>query len=225
MPNPKTTAMHCAAVLACALALAGCATGPTAITSDVQSYSSMQGVTLPATYRLEVLPSQAQQSSFAQIEAAAETALEKVGLKRDVRPDLARLVVQVGASAGEGRASHPTWDPYYYGPRFGWGLGYGGGWYSGWNMHWMMMDAPPRVYLRAVKLVLRDQQTQRIVYETSAQYDEVRVDDNTIWQALFDAALTGFPFPPSGPRQVTTQPKEVASPQAAPAATPAPTAP
>lgn len=231
MPELKTTVVRCAAVLGSALALAGCAIGPTAITSDVQSYSSMQGVTLPATYRMEVLPSQAQQASFAQIEAAAEAALEKVGLKRDVRPDLARLVVQVGASAGEGRASHPTWDPYYYGPRFGWGLGYGGGWYSGWNMHWAMMDAPPRVYLRAVKLVLRDQQTQRIVYETSAQYDEVRVDDSTIWPVLFDAALTGFPFPPSGLRQVTTPPKgataqpQAPAPQAAPAATPAPAAP
>ncbi|MBP7932364.1 MAG: hypothetical protein KAZ21_03875, partial [Comamonas sp.] len=176
-----------AAALASALLLAGCATGPAAITSQVQSYASMQGVALPSTYRLEVLPSQAQQASFARIEMAADTALTKVGLQRAPHPEQAKLVVQVGASAGEGRAQHPTWDPYYYGPRFGWGLGYGGGWYSGWNMHWMMMDTPPRVYLRAVKLVLRDAQSQRIVYETSAQYDEVRVNDDTIWQVLFDA--------------------------------------
>lgn len=65
-----------------------------------------------------------------------------------------------------------------------------------------MMDTPPRVYVRAVKLVLRDRKSQRIVYETSAKYDEVRVDDSRIWQTLFDAALTGFPFPPAGPRQV-----------------------
>jgi hypothetical protein len=140
-------------------------------------------------------------------------------LQRAPHPEQAKLVVQVGASAGEGRAQHPTWDPYYYGPRFGWGLGYGGGWYSGWNMHWMMMDTPPRVYLRAVKLVLRDAQSQRIVYETSAQYDEVRVNDDTIWQVLFDAALTGFPAPPAGPRQVTLLPAP------APAEAPAPQAP
>ena len=79
------------------------------------------------------------------------------------------------------------------------------------------MDTPPRVYLRAVKLVLRDAQSQRIVYETSAQYDEVRVNDDTIWQVLFDAALTGFPAPPTGPRQVTLLP--------APAEAPAPQAP
>ena len=208
-----------AAALASALLLAGCATGPAAITSQVQSYASMQGVALPSTYRLEVLPSQAQQASFARIEMAADTALTKVGLQRAPRPEQAKLVVQVGASAGEGRAQHPTWDPYYYGPRFGWGLGYGGGWYSGWNMHWMLMDTPPRVYLRAVKLVLRDAQSQRIVYETSAQYDEVRVNDDTIWQVLFDAALTGFPAPPAGPRQVTLLPAP------APAEAPAPQAP
>ena len=81
------------------------------------------------------------------------------------------------------------------------------------------MDTPPRVYLRAVKLVLRDAQSQRIVYETSAQYDEVRVNDDTIWQVLFDAALTGFPAPPAGPRQVTLLPAP------APAEAPAPQAP
>ena len=119
-----------AAALASALLLAGCATGPAAITSQVQSYASMQGVALPSTYRLEVLPSQAQQASFARIEMAADTALTKVGLQRAPRPEQAKLVVQVGASAGEGRAQHPTWDPYYYGPRFGWGLGYGGGYFD-----------------------------------------------------------------------------------------------
>ena len=85
----------------------------------------------------------------------------------------------------------------------------------------MMMDTPPRVYLRAVKLVLRDAQSQRIVYETSAQYDEVRVNDDTIWQVLFDAALTGFPAPPAGPRQVTLLPAPAAAPQA-PASVPLP---
>ncbi len=108
-------------------------------------------------------------------------------------------MVQVGASAGEGRAQHPTWDPYLYWPALWLGLGYGGGWYSGWNMHWMMMDTPPRGVSAGRQVVLRDAQSQRIVYETSAQYDEVRVNDDTIWQVLFDAALTGFPAPPPGP--------------------------
>ena len=190
-----------AAVVAVAAVLAGCATGPREITSNVQSYSSMTGINLPATYRMELLPSQSQQQSFAKVEAAAEKALRRVGLTRDPRPDLARLVVQVGANASQGRAYHPAYDDWFYGPRFGFGMGFGGP-RMGMGMHWM--DAPPMVYYRGVKLVLRDQQSQKIVYETSAAYDEVWMDDNLIWNILFDAALSDFPNPHQGSRVVRT---------------------
>ena len=209
------------ALVAAAAVLAGCASGPRQITSNVQSYASMAGITLPATYRLELLPSQSQQSSFIKVEAAAEKALQRVGLTRDPRPDLARLVVQVGANASQGRAYHPAYDDWFYGPRFGFGMGWGGP-RMGMGIHWM--DTPPMVYYRGVKLVLRDQQTQKIVYETSAAYDEVWMDDNLIWNILFDAALTDFPHPPQGSRTVRT----TLTPLAAPAATtsaPTPAAP
>lgn len=208
-----------AAVLACAALLAGCASGPREITSSVQSYSSMAGVQLPATYRMELLPSQSQQQSFARVEAAAEKALQRVGLTRDPRPELARLVVQVGANASQGRAYHPAYDDWFYGPRFGWGMGFGGP-RMGFGMHWM--DTPPMVYYRGVKLVLRDQQSQQIVYETSASYDEVWMDDQLIWNILFDAALTDFPRPPQGTRSVRTTVTPVATPAAAAPAGPLP---
>ena len=96
------------AALVVAAALAGCATGPREITSSVQSYANMGGIHLPATYRMELLPSQTHQQSFARIEAAAQDALQRVGLTRDPRPDLARLVVQIGASAD--RAMPTTLD-------------------------------------------------------------------------------------------------------------------
>lgn len=207
-----------AALLAATAVLAGCASGPRQITSNVQSYASMAGVQLPATYRMELLPSQTQQQSFAKVEAAAEKALQRVGLTRDPRPDLARLVVQVGATASQGRAYHPAYDDWYYGPRFGFGMGFGGP-RMGMGMNWM--DAPPMVYYRGVKLVLRDQQTQKIVYETSAAYDEVWMDDNVIWNVLFDAALTDFPNPTQGSRTVRT----TLTPPAPPAASPATLAP
>jgi len=71
--------------------------------------------------------------------------------------------------------------------------------------------------------VLRDQKTQKIVYETSAAYDEVWMDDNVIWNVLFDAALTDFPNPSQGTRTVRTLLQPVpASAKAAP--TPAPAA-
>lgn len=209
------------ALLGAAAVLAGCATGPREITSSVQSYASMGGIQLPATYRMELLPSQSQQQSFAKVEAAAQKALQRVGLTRDSRPDLARLVVQVGASASQGRAYHPAYDDFFYGPRFGFGMGFGGP-RVGFGMHWM--DTPPVVYYRSVKLVLRDQQTQQIVYETSAAYDEVRIDDQIIWNVLFDAALADFPNPPQGSRAVRTTltPIPSATPSAASAAPVAP---
>lgn len=187
------------AVLAATAVLAGCASGPREITTNVQSYANMGGIQLPATYRLELLPSQTRQQSFARIEAAAQDALQSVGLTRDPRPDLARLVVQIGATASQGRAYHPAYDDWYYGPRFGFGMGFGGP-RVGMGMSWL--DTPPMVYYRSVQLVIRDTKSQQIVYETSAEYDEIRMDDDQIWGILFNAALSGFPQPPSGNRQV-----------------------
>lgn len=210
-----------AAALGCATLLAGCASGPREISTSVQSYSSMAGLTLPATYRMELLPSQSQQQSFSRVEAAAEKALQRVGLTRDPRPDLARLVAQVGANASRGYAYHPAYDDWFYGPRFGVGMGFGGP-RMGFGMRFM--DTPPLVYYRGVKLVLRDQQSQKIVYETSAAYDEVWMDDNVIWDILFDAALSDFPHPPQGSRTVRTTLTPIAKPVSnAPAAAPAAT--
>ena len=59
-----------------------CASGPRQITSSVQTYASMGGVQLPATYRLERLPSQ-QTPSFDPILALAEQALARAGLQRN----------------------------------------------------------------------------------------------------------------------------------------------
>lgn len=182
------------------LVLAGCATGPREVTSNVTSYSTLTQLPTPPTYRMELLPSMAQQQSFALIEQQAEQALQRVGLNRDETPGKAKLVVQVMAAASYGRANN--W-PYYGppGPAFGWGLGYGGRWGGGFGMSWMM-DTPPMVYYRSVKLIMREQQTQKIVYETSAAYDEVWTDDRIMFKVLFDAALTGFPQPPQGSRAV-----------------------
>ena len=44
----------------------------------------------------------------------------------------------------------------------------------------------------------------QIVYETSAQRQDVWTDDPAIFGILFDAALTGFPKPPQGQRNVRT---------------------
>ncbi len=190
-------------VFAAAL-LAGCA-GPRLVESDVRSYSTLAALPSPPTYRIERLPSQqAYPDAFGAIEAEAERALARVGLRRDEAH--ARLVAQIGAEGGY--AVPRDWP--YYGPdpfygRFGWGLGWGGrGWGLGFGSGWMM-DAPPTLYHRRVTLVLRDAASQQVVYETSAVYEDVWTSDPAIYGVLFEQALSGFPQPPANVRRVRTE--------------------
>jgi hypothetical protein len=190
--------------LALTALLTGCAS-VRAVDSDVRSYSTLAALPQPATYRLELLPSQQAQSAiFAPIEAQAVQSLAKIGLTRDDQNG--RLAVQIGAQA---RNTLPQSWPYYgpYGRPWGWG-GYGG-WRGrrfggGMGMGWMM-DTPPTLLYRAVSIVMRDAQTQKVVYETSASHEEVWSNDALIFGVLFDAALSGFPQPPTGTRQIRTE--------------------
>lgn len=222
-----------AALTATAL-LAGCST-VREVNSTVQSFSALNTIPVPATYRLETLPSQQGQVNFAAVEAQAQHALARVGLTRD--DSHASLVVQISAMARYARdwASWPYYDPYW-GPRWGWGMSYGRGF--GWGFGGsMMFNEPPLEYYRAVSIVMRDIKTQQIVYETSAQRQDVWTDDPAIFGILFDAALTGFPKPPQGQRNVRTviqppgaqpasgTPATPAQPASQPAAPVAPAAP
>lgn len=214
-----------AALTATAL-LTGCST-VREVNSTVQSFSSLPGIPVPPTYRLETLPSQQGQMNFPAVEAQAQHALARVGMIRDdSRPS---LVVQISAVARYARdyASWPYYDPYW-GPRWGWGMSYGRGWGMGFGGS-MMFDGPPLEYYRAVSIVMRDIKTQQIVYETSAQRQDVWTDDPAIFGILFDAALTGFPKPPQGKRNVRTviqkDPPQPAAPVATGAPAPAPAAP
>ena len=204
--------------------LTGCST-VREVNSTVQSFSSLGGIPLPPTYRLETLPSQQGQVNFPAVEAQAQQALARVGMTRDdSRPS---VVVQISAVARYARdyASWPYYDPW--GPRWGWGMSYGRGFGRGFGFGGsMMMDGPPLEYYRAVSVVMRDIKTQQIVYETSAQRQDVWTDDPAIFGILFDAALTGFPKPPQGARNVRTVIQPAGTPPAAPATAPgAPAAP
>lgn len=186
-------------LLLCAAAatLAGCSTGPRLVEGQVQSFSTLQAIPAPATYRIERLPSQ-QVPSFEPIAALAEQALGRAGLRRD---DAApRLLAQIGVQT----EAVPRADPFRpyggYGP-YPWGFG---GWHGrGWGFHgtWGFYEPTP-LHRRAVSIVLRDAATQAVVYETSAVHEDVWVSDPAVYGVLFDAALTGFPQPPQGPRQV-----------------------
>ena len=204
------TAMACAS-----LWLAGCA-GVRTIDSDVQSYSTLQQLPSPPTYRLQLLPSQiALGPQFDTVVQQVEASLAGVGLRRDDAQG--SVIAQIDAQA---RYIPDSWlmpgSPYHpYG-----GLGWGPAWGWGWRGGMVWRDTGPSLHFRAVQLTLRDVKTQQVVYETSARYEDVWVDDQVIYRILFDSALNGFPKPPQGPRRVsTTTAGAPAATQAAPVQT------
>ena len=151
-----------------------------------------------ASYRFERLPSQqAQEPAQAQLEAMAEQALAKVGLKRN--DNMPGYSVQVTVRQ---RMESNSIDS----PRFGWSLGWmvGGGQVMLGNRHSALfpgLGAQPN-HWREVTLVLRELATQAVVFESRASHDGPWSDSQAVVPAMLDAALQGFPNPPSGTRQV-----------------------
>ena len=190
-----------AATAALAL-LAGCATTYT-VDNTVQSFSQLAALPAPATYRFERLPSQ-QAVHQAQLEAAADAALNSAGLRRD--DTNARYAVQINARVHP--MVSPFADPW---DRFGWGWGYGhwGGWrrHGGWGLglgaHYGRFE--PSWYHREVDVIVRDLSTNRVVYESRAISEGPYYDSQRVLPAMFTAAMQGFPNPPAGPRQVNVQ--------------------
>lgn len=193
--RPARTAA--AAALAATL-LAGCS-GVRTVQSNVQSYSTLTQLPSPPTYRLQLLPSQQAEPEFAQVVQQAQASLAGVGLQRDDAGGA--LVAQIAAQA---RYIPDSWllpgSPYNPYGGLGWGVGMG--WHGGMGgMMWR--DTGPALHYRAVQLTLRDFASQQVVYETSAKYEDVWVNDQIIYRILFDSALNGFPRPPAGPRTVS----------------------
>lgn len=172
--------------------LSGCATSYL-VDSTVQSFSSLTALPPQPTYRFERLPMQ-QSPAQAQLEAMADPALYRVGLRRDdANP---RYSVQVNgqlqwvlspwASPWEG------WGSFAFGHHHGFGFGFAG-------------PIPPMEspwYLRTVSVIFRELPSNRVVYETHAANSGPWSNDATVFPILFDAALQGFPTPPPGPRRV-----------------------
>jgi hypothetical protein len=176
--------------------LGGCASTYT-LDNTVQSFSQIQGLPSPATYRFERLPSQ-QDASQAQLEAMADGALNAVGLKRD--DSHPHYAVQIGART---EATLSPWaDPW---DRFGMGFG-GWGWRHRWGWGWgMSYNTEPPWYHREVNVVVRARATNKVVYETRAVSDGPYFDAAKVFPAMFQAALQGFPNPAPGPRVVNIQ--------------------
>lgn len=176
--------------------LAGCA-GRYLLDNQVQSFTSLTAVPSPSTYRFERLPSQ-QAPAQAQMEALADAALQKAGMRRDdAHP---RYSVQVSGRLQ--RVVSPwasPWDGWGWGPGFhhhhGLGLGFMG--------PFPRMESP--WYEREVSLIIRELPSNRVVYETRALNAGPWTDSGAVFPAMFDASLQGFPTPPPGPRVVNIQ--------------------
>lgn len=167
--------------------LSGCATGYL-LDNNVQSFSSLSALPAQPAYRFERLPSQ-QAPGQAELEAFADGALHKAGLRRDD----ANAVYSVQVSARLERVLSP-----YAGPWNGWGHGAGWGWGMG-GSYWGM-ESP--WYHREVAVIMRELSSSRVVFESHAANDGPWLNDAEVFTAMFEAALQGFPQPPAGPRRV-----------------------
>ena len=92
--------------------------------------------------------------------------------------------------------SDPFWPGgMFYGSR--WRGGYGGGFGYAWG-------APSLYYVNEVSLMILDNRTQKVLYETRAQHDGPWADA-AVRTALFEAALHDFPRPAVNPRRVVVE--------------------
>ncbi|RYY93458.1 MAG: DUF4136 domain-containing protein [Comamonadaceae bacterium] len=189
--RPAATAALLAALLA------GCTTGSYRLDATVQSYSSVASLPAPPTYRLERLPSQANAPEQSRLEALADPALFRAGLRRD---DAApHYAVQVASRTQ--RAINTT--------------ALGGGW------GWPFWGGPPiptaanTSYQREVDVVVRELPGNRVVFESKAASDTFYLNSDEVLAAMFDAALAGFPQGTQGPRHVVVQVQRLAQAPAA----------
>jgi hypothetical protein len=186
------------AVAVAALLLSGCA-GTYLLDNQVQSFSQLPALPAQPTYRFERSLSQQADPAQQALEALADPALFRAGLRRD---DAApHFSVQVSARTEQ--VLSPYADPYW-GGWGGWGVGLGGRHGAiGFGGPWPRADA--YWFRREVSVVLRELPGNRVVYETHATNDGPVLDNRTVLPAMFDAAMQGFPAPPPGPRRVDIQ--------------------
>jgi hypothetical protein len=183
------------AILLAVTALSGCSTLRT-VDNEVQSFSSLSALPAQAAFRFERLPSQqAAPQRVAELEAMAEQALVKAGLRRD--DGGAQYAVQIGARIE--REDRVDWaDAWWYGGFPRQRFSRLGPWSSTW------VNTTPW-YQREVSLVMRDLRSGQVVFETHAAQEGSWSDSRTILPAMFSAALSGFPAAPTGVRKVNIE--------------------
>jgi hypothetical protein len=183
-----------AALLLVVFLVSGCA-GVRLIDNQVNSFAP-QVIAAGTSYQFERLPSQmADPVNQAKLEKLAEQALVKAGLKRQ---NAAPLRVQVSAVQRQQNTTNQS------GVGIGWGLGWvmGHGELSvgspGAMFPWLEMQT---LYWRQVSLIIRNAAGD-VMFESHASHEGIWSDSDAVLAAMLDAALQGFPTPPSGVRRV-----------------------
>ena len=184
----------------CAALLAGCATGYR-LDNQVNTFSQLAAVPAQPTYRFERSLSQQADPAQQALEALADPALHRAGLRRD---DAApRYSVQVSARTDRTLSPYADpWSPWGWGG--GWSVGLGGR-HAGIGFGGPFPRQDAYWFHREVSVVVRELANNRIVYETHAINDGPWIDNRAVIPAMFEPALQGFPNPPPGPRRVDIQ--------------------
>lgn len=183
------------------LALTGCS-GMRIVDSDVRAYTTAQAVSVPATYRFELLPSQ--QVLPAQrfgLQDMVQAELDKLGMRRDdVTPQYSvRFDLRVQQDARS-----PWSDPFHAAGVFpAYPVVTPNGVVYRYRMPLFVMEMP--WYRREVSLLMRRLSDGALVFESNARSDGYWSDDEAVLPAMFEAALRDFPNPPQGVRRVNIE--------------------
>ncbi|RZS54893.1 DUF4136 domain-containing protein [Sphaerotilus mobilis] len=178
--------------------LSGCA-ALSAIQVTVRTFGAWPDGRAPGRYAFDRLPSQeADLATRGALESAASAALERVGFTAAPDADSADVLVQFGA-----RQARLIEAP----PRVSFGIGIGmpvgrhGGVGFGLNSYPWYADRVRE--LREMGLLLIDRPSRKVLVEIQARHESRFGGGDDVLQALFDAALDGFPNLPAGERSVT----------------------
>ena len=177
--------------------LSGCAS-TRLIDSQVNSFAP-QVIAAGASYQFERLPSQlADPVNQTKLEKLAEQALAKVGLKRQ---NAAPLSVQVSAVQRQENTLNQS------GVGIGWGLGwvFGNGTISLGNRGTLFPGLETQTtYWRQASLIIRNA-SGAVMFESHVSHEGIWSDGEVVLAAMLDAALQGFPTPPTGVRHVNIE--------------------
>ena len=212
------------------LLLSGCASGNRRVDSDVTAFSRWSAAPAQpgSRYRFERLPSQQPQTSALsapstlppqmsrqnRVEAAAQTALARVGLVRSesagvpfsVQVAFTTRVLSPRYSSFPGDANDGV---FFGGMGFaGPGLLIGGG-SRGASIGLsfpLFYPFPERAeFVHELTLVIRDLASGSIVFETRAAHDSFVTNGLAVLAAMLEAALRGFPEPPPGLQRLSVE--------------------